>query len=44
MKKSFTIHDLPISERPRERLQKLGIGSLIGSGDSGFDSGSWCCR
>jgi len=28
MKKSFTIHDLPISERPRERLQKLGIGAL----------------
>jgi len=28
VKKSFTIHDLPISERPRERLQKLGIGAL----------------
>ncbi len=28
MKKSFTIHDLPISERPRERLQKLGIDAL----------------
>ena len=28
MKKSFTIHDLPISERPRERLQKLGVESL----------------
>ncbi len=28
MKKSFTIHDLPASERPRERLQKLGIESL----------------
>ena len=27
-KKSFTIHDLPISERPRERLQKLGIEAL----------------
>ena len=28
MKKSFTIHDLPISERPRERLQKLGVTAL----------------
>ena len=28
MKKSFTIHDLPISERPRERLQKFGSESL----------------
>ena len=28
MKKSFTIHDLPISERPRERLQKFGIQAL----------------
>ena len=28
MKKSFTIHDLPISERPRERLQKLGVAAL----------------
>ena len=28
MKKSFTIHDLPISERPRERLQKLGVDAL----------------
>ena len=26
--KSFTIHDLPISERPRERLQKLGVEAL----------------
>ena len=26
--KSFTIHDLPISERPRERLQKFGIEAL----------------
>jgi DNA repair protein RadC len=26
--KSFTIHDLPISERPRERLQKLGAEAL----------------
>ncbi len=25
---SFTIHDLPISERPRERLQKLGVEAL----------------
>ena len=28
MKKSFTIHDLPVSERPRERLQKFGISAL----------------
>lgn len=28
LKKSFTIHDLPISERPRERLQKLGVEAL----------------
>ena len=28
MKKSFTIHDLPPSERPRERLAKLGIEAL----------------
>ncbi|MCX6011802.1 MAG: DNA repair protein RadC [Chloroflexi bacterium] len=28
MKKSFTIHDLPPSERPRERLQKLGAEAL----------------
>ncbi len=27
-RKSFTIHDLPVSERPRERLQKLGIEAL----------------
>ncbi|MDD5037861.1 MAG: DNA repair protein RadC [Dehalococcoidales bacterium] len=27
-KKSFTIHDLPVSERPRERLQKFGIEAL----------------
>lgn len=27
-KKSFTIHDLPISERPRERLLKLGSAAL----------------
>ena len=26
--KSFTIHDLPTSERPRERLQKLGADAL----------------
>src|SRR3972149_5406789 len=26
--KSFTIHDLPKSERPRERLQKLGAEAL----------------
>ncbi len=25
---SFTIHDLPIPERPRERLQKLGVEAL----------------
>ncbi len=28
MKKSFTIHDLPLSERPRERLQKFGVEAL----------------
>ncbi len=28
MKKSFTIRDLPISERPRERLQKFGVEAL----------------
>jgi len=27
-RKSFTIHDLPSSERPRERLQRLGAESL----------------
>src|SRR3989304_652592 len=25
---SFTIHDLPISERPRERLQRFGVEAL----------------
>ncbi|MES0329739.1 MAG: UPF0758 domain-containing protein, partial [Dehalococcoidales bacterium] len=28
MKESFTIHDLPVSERPRERLQKYGAEAL----------------
>ena len=28
MKKSFTVHDLPLSERPRERLYKLGAEAL----------------
>jgi len=28
VKKSFTIHDLPLSERPRERLHKLGVEVL----------------
>jgi len=28
MKRSFTIHDLPASERPRERLQKFGVEAL----------------
>ena len=28
VKESFTIHDLPVSERPRERLQKFGVESL----------------
>ena len=28
MKQSFTIHDLPVSERPRERLQKFGVEAL----------------
>lgn len=44
MDKSFTIHDLPHAERPRERMQKYGaealstselIASLIGSGTKG---------
>ena len=30
MRKSFTIHDLPVSERPRERLQKFGVAALSG--------------
>jgi DNA repair protein RadC len=28
VKKSFTIHDLPVSERPRERLNKYGVEAL----------------
>jgi DNA repair protein RadC len=28
VQKSFTIHDLPVSERPRERLQKFGAEAL----------------
>ncbi len=28
IKKSFTIHDLPVSERPRERLYKYGVEAL----------------
>ena len=28
MKNSFTVHDLPLSERPRERLSKLGSEAL----------------
>jgi len=31
VKKSFTIHDLPVSERPRERLQKFGAEALSAS-------------
>ncbi len=27
-RKTFTIHDLPASERPRERLQKVGVEAL----------------
>ena len=27
-KDSFTIHDLPVAERPRERLQKFGSEAL----------------
>ena len=43
-KKSFTVHDLPPSERPRERLQKLGpealsaqeiLALILGRGTSG---------
>ena len=28
VKKSFTIHDLPVPERPRERLQQFGVEAL----------------
>jgi DNA repair protein RadC len=28
VKNSFTIHDLPVEERPRERLQKIGVENL----------------
>jgi DNA repair protein RadC len=28
MKNSFTVHDLPVTERPRERLIKFGVESL----------------
>jgi len=44
MKKSFTVHDLPFSERPRERLLKHGVAALsqqelialvLGSGTKG---------
>ena len=28
VKKSFTIHDLPAAERPRERLQQFGVEVL----------------
>ena len=44
VKNSFTIHDLPASERPRERLKKFGAGQMsvqelialiLGSGNSG---------
>jgi DNA repair protein RadC len=28
VKKSFTIHDLPVAERPRERLQQFGVEAL----------------
>lgn len=28
MEKSFTIHDLPQNERPRERLKRVGIDNL----------------
>ncbi len=27
-KKSFTIHDLPVAERPRERMQQFGADAL----------------
>ena len=37
MKESFTIHDLPISERPRERLQKLGVEALSAQEILGID-------
>jgi DNA repair protein RadC len=28
VRKSFTIHDLPVTERPREKLQKFGVEAL----------------
>jgi DNA repair protein RadC len=28
VKKSFTIHDFPLSERPRERLKRLGVEAM----------------
>ena len=28
MSKSFTLHDLPVEERPRERLKKVGVDNL----------------
>lgn len=31
MRKSFTLHDLPLEERPRERLQKFGSETLSAS-------------
>ena len=27
-RKSFTLHDLPKEERPRERLKKVGVDNL----------------
>ena len=27
-KKSFTLHDLPVEERPRERLKSVGVENL----------------
>ncbi len=30
MKDSFTVHDLPLDERPRERLLRLGVEALSG--------------
>ena len=38
MKNSFTIHDLPPSERPRERLQQMGADKLTTPRDSCCDS------
>ena len=41
---SMTIHDLPVSERPRERLQRLGVEALSAQEILASDSGAGHCR